>query len=64
MSLAGSTAAGSGVGRHVLDHGVRVAADGVQIGVRIVLRDAPDAVAFVPERRPGQVLGQERLKDK
>jgi ribosome-binding protein aMBF1 (putative translation factor) len=33
---------------------VRAAADGVQLGVRVVLRDTPDALALVPERRPGQ----------
>ena len=31
-----------------------------RVGVRVVLRDPPDPVALVPERRPAQVLGQER----
>jgi hypothetical protein len=45
---------------HVPDHRVRVAAHGVQPGVRVVLRDTPDALALIPECRPGQVLGKER----
>ncbi len=45
---------------HVPDHRIRVAAHGVQLSVRVVLRDTPDAVALVPECRPGQVLGEER----
>src|SRR5271154_6848303 len=49
----------SGVGGHIPNHRVRVAAHGVQLGVRIVLRDTPDPVALVPKRRPARVLGQE-----
>jgi hypothetical protein len=46
-------AAISGMRAHVPDHGVRVAAHRVKLRVRVVLRDAPDAFALVPERRPG-----------
>ena len=45
-------AADSGISRHVLDHGIRVAADGVQAGVRVVLRDAP-----VPDLSPAHLVG-------
>ena len=34
--------------RHVADHGIRVAALGVQIGVRVVFGHAPQAVLLVP----------------
>ena len=50
----------SGVDGHVTDHGLGVAALGIQVRVRVVLRDTPHAVTLVPERRPRQVLGQER----
>jgi hypothetical protein len=50
----------SGVCVHVPDHDVRVVALDVQVGVRVVLRDAPHAVTLVPESRPRQVPGQER----
>jgi hypothetical protein len=38
----------SGVRQDVADPGVRVAALGVQVGVRVVLRDAPQAILLVP----------------
>jgi hypothetical protein len=38
----------SGVGGDVARHSVRVAALGVQVGVRVVLRDAPQAILLVP----------------
>jgi hypothetical protein len=50
----------SGVGGHVSDYHVRLGALGIQVGVGVVLGDTPYAEALVPERRPGQVLGQER----
>ena len=49
----------SGVRRDVADHGVRVAALGVQIGIRVVLRDAPQAILFVPVNGPPQMVLQE-----
>ena len=42
----------SGMGSDVGEHGVRVVAFGVEIGVGIVFGDAPDAETLVPEGRP------------
>jgi hypothetical protein len=48
------------VRRHVSDHGVDVPALGVEVGIRVVLRDSPNPVLLVPEGRPAQVLGEKR----
>jgi hypothetical protein len=49
----------SGVCGHVPDHRIRLQALGVQVGVGVVLSDAPNAVPLVPERRPGGIHGKE-----
>src|SRR6266566_1869969 len=49
----------SGMRRDVADHGVRVAALGVQVGVGVVFRDAPEAVLLVPPSGPPQMVRQE-----
>ena len=49
----------SGVRRDVADHGIRVAALGVQVGVGVVFGHAPQAVLLVPVNGPPQMVRQE-----
>jgi hypothetical protein len=43
----------------VADHGVRVSAFNVEVGIWVVFGDAPDAVFLVPVSGPPQMLSQE-----
>src|SRR6266568_2018779 len=49
----------SGMLRDVADHGIRVAALGVQVGVGVVFGNAPQAVILVPVNGPPRLVGQE-----
>ena len=42
--------------RDVAHHGIRVAAFGVEVGVGVVFRDAPQAVLLVPLGGPPRVV--------
>src|SRR5580704_9669077 len=54
-----SGATASGMRHHVADHLVHVPALRVEVGVWVVFRDAPHAVALVPECGPPRVLLQD-----
>src|SRR6185312_7430639 len=54
------TAAGvSSVSHDVADHGVRVAALGIKVGVGVIFSDAPEAVLLVPVNRPPWLVREE-----
>src|ERR1019366_1415293 len=59
MIWSGLVAGVSGMGGDVADHGVGVAAFGVEVGVGVVFGDAPHAVLLVPVGRPTLVVLEE-----